>query len=101
MVIEFHGVNDDSWNIKLNKKIRCLEKLNRTHYIIHAHGNNYAQTHENIPDVLELTYMHKNCFNNPPCYNKIDLPLTNVDFPNCSRFPEINLSFYPFVTKDN
>jgi hypothetical protein len=101
IVIEFHGVNNDSWNAELNKKIRCFEKLNRTHYIIHAHGNNHAKTHENMPDVLELTYINKRFFTNPPCYNKNDLPLPNIDFPNCIYSPDINLSFYPFVIKDN
>lgn len=30
---------------------------------IHAHGNNHGTVVNNIPDVIELTYINKNYFN--------------------------------------
>ena len=63
IVIEFHGINDDTWGCNYNDKIKCLSKLANTHYIIHSHGNNNVGTQNNIPDVIELTYVNKNYFN--------------------------------------
>jgi hypothetical protein len=62
IVIEFHGITDDGWNSTYNNKIKCLEKLLRTHYIVHAHGNNHGPVINNIPDVIELSYVNKNYF---------------------------------------
>ena len=43
----------------LSDKIKCLKKLNQTDYIMHVHGNNFSEIQNNIPDVLELTYVNK------------------------------------------
>ena len=96
IVIEFHGINDDSWGSSLNDKITCFEKLASTHYLIHAHGNNHSSTQNNIPDVIELTYIHKSLFNIKPKLNNTLLPINNLDFPNKLGANDINLSFYPF-----
>jgi uncharacterized Rossmann fold enzyme len=66
IVIEFHGITNDSWGCNYNDKVKCLEKLLNTHYLIHAHGNNYGPVQNNIPDVIELTYVNKNYFETPP-----------------------------------
>jgi len=98
IVIEFHGITNDGWRTNYNDKVRCLEKLSKTHYIVHAHGNNYAQVVNNIPDVIELTYINKNYFNSVPELNTQTLPLENLDFPNnANSLDDINLNFYPFV----
>jgi len=97
IVIEFHGITNDGWNCTYNDKIKCLEKLSKTHYIIHAHGNNYGPVVNNIPDVIELTYINKNYFNSVPKLNTQSLPIDNLDFPNNTSFDDINLNFYPFV----
>ena len=77
--------------------MRCLEKLSKTHYIIHAHGNNYGPVVNKIPDVIELTYINKNQFNLVPELNTQSLPIANLDFPNYHASNDINLNFYPFV----
>jgi hypothetical protein len=97
IVIEFHGITNDGWNCNYNDKVKCLEKLSKTHYIVHAHGNNYGPVVNNIPDVIELTCINKNYFNSVPELNKVPLPITNLDFPNYGGRPDINLNFYPFV----
>ena len=96
IVIEFHGITNDGWNCNYNDKVKCLEKLSKTHYLVHAHGNNYGEVVNNIPDVIELTYVNKNYFNSSPELSTISLPIINLDFPNhgCN---DINLNFYPFV----
>lgn len=97
IVIEFHGITNDSWGCKKNDKLKCFEKLNNTHYIIHAHGNNYGPVNNNIPDVIELTYVNKNYFDTIPELNIQALPIDNLDFPNNLSCPDIDLNFYPFV----
>jgi hypothetical protein len=62
IVIEFHGITDDEWGTTFSDKIKCFNCLNSTHYIIHAHGNNYGGTYERIPYVIELTYINKKLF---------------------------------------
>jgi FkbM family methyltransferase len=96
IVIEFHGINDDSWGKTYDKKIECLKAISKTHYIIHAHGNTCSGTQNNIPDVIELTYLRKNYFTENPELNTTKLPIINLDFSNSSN-PDYQLNFYPFV----
>jgi hypothetical protein len=103
IVIEFHGITNNGgittnngWGCNYNDKIKCLEKLSKSHYIVHAHGNNCGRVVNNIPDVIELTYINKNYFNSVPELNTTSLPIANLDFSN-SGANDINLNFYPFV----
>jgi hypothetical protein len=100
IVIEFHGITNDGWNCRYDDKVKCLEKLSKTHYIVHAHGNNNGPVVNNIPDVIELTYINKNYFTSVPELNTTPLPMINLDFANKERCPDINLNFYPFVKKN-
>jgi FkbM family methyltransferase len=97
IVIEFHGITSDYWSCSYNDKVKCLEKLSRTHFIVHAHGNNHAPVVNNIPDVIELTYVNKKYFNSVPELNTQPLPIINLDFPNNNNVSDINLNIYPFV----
>jgi len=100
IVIEFHGITNDGWNCRYDDKVKCLEKLSKTHYIVHAHGNNNSPVVNNIPDVIELTYINKNYFTSVPELNTTPLPMINLDFTNNERCLDINLNFYPFVKKN-
>ena len=95
IAIEVHGVNDDSWNFKQTDKIDCFNKLNEKFYLIHLHGNNNGGIQNNIPDVLELTYLNKNVLNYIPEKNKKKLP-SNLDYPNCHK-DDYQLNIPPFV----
>jgi hypothetical protein len=97
IVIEFHGINDDSWNAKYNDKLECFKKLFNTHYLIHAHGNNFSGLQNKIPDVIELTYLRKDILNEEPELNIIQLPITNLDFPCNGHQLDYSLNFHPFV----
>jgi hypothetical protein len=99
--IEFHGINDNTWGCTYADKIKCLEKLTNTHYLIHAHGNNYAKITNNIPDVLELTYINKNYFETTPDLNITSFPIPNIDCPNKPGCADFKLNFYPFVKTTN
>lgn len=96
IAIEFHGIHDDSWGANYQTKINCLDKLAKTHYLVHAHGNNHAGTTNGIPDVIELTYINKNLFNKPLGLNTTFLPIVGLDYPNRGNI-DIDLDMYPFV----
>jgi hypothetical protein len=97
MVIEFHGITQDGWGHPYETKIKCLEKLQKTHYIIHAHGNNNSKVMKNIPDVIELSFIRKDYFQTVPSLNTQLLPC-HLDFPNDLRKKDIDLVLYPFVS---
>ena len=100
IVIEFHGISNNGWNCHYNDKVKCLQKLANTHYIVHAHGNNWGAVVNNIPDVIELTYINKNYFNSVPELNTQSFPIANLDFPNNKHKNDINLKFYPFIKSE-
>jgi hypothetical protein len=98
IVMEVHGITNDGFNCPLDDKIKCLEKLSRTHYLVHAHGNNHSIVVNNIPNVMELTYVGKKYFDFIPKLNKVPLPIKDFDFPNRRDREDNNLNFYPFTT---
>lgn len=95
--IEFHGLSAYMWGSSLSDKTKCLKKLNQTHYIMHAHGNNHGGIKNNIPDVLELTYVNKNHLLDIPGKNRTFLPIKGLDYPNNEKKTDYILSSYPFV----
>jgi hypothetical protein len=97
IVIEFHGITNNGWGCSHIDKVKCITKLTNTHYIIHAHANNNGQVIQNIPDVIEITFVNKNYFDSPPSLNKTPLPIPNLDFPNMPDRVDVNLNTYPFV----
>ncbi len=96
IVIEFHGINDDSWNSAYNDKLEVFKKLNITHYLVHVHGNNHSSNTNNIPDVIEATYVRKDYFTNQPILNTTKLPM-ELDYPCNKNLPDYDLNHYPFV----
>jgi len=96
IVIEVHWICNDR-DYPYSDKVKCLEKLAKTHYLIHAHGNNCGITVNKIPEVIELTYVNKAYFSIPPELNKVPLPVRGLDMPNERRNPDIDLNFPPFT----
>jgi len=105
IVVEVHGLMDDTWwekwglekTCSTDDKIKFLEKMTKTHYLIHAHANNGEPVNKGIPVVIELTYVNKKHYPDLPYVNKKRLPIANVDFPNHSWVPEHQLNYPPFV----
>jgi hypothetical protein len=98
IAIEMHFINNDGLDIKYELKKKCLKKLFETHYIIHIHANNGCGTINNIPNVVEITYLRKDIIGDNIIYNKSPLPDSLLDYPNVENKPEINLNFFPFVS---
>ncbi len=93
IVIEFHDLGVSHFE----KKIECLKKMNNNFYIIHAHANNYDRIFYDIPKTIELTFLNKKLFDKIPELNITNLPINQLDFPNCDWKKDIILNFYPFV----
>jgi glycosyltransferase involved in cell wall biosynthesis len=89
MVIEFHNV----WNTKVANE--CLEKIAETHVIVHAHGNNYGDIVNNLPNVIELTYVRRDVAESWSL-NTTCLPIAGLDFSNNPRVNDIFLGSQPF-----
>ena len=85
---------------------KCLNLLNKTHYLVHAHQNchsGYVNVWNNeYSRIFELTYIRKDC--EVDGFNKQSLPIDGLDYPCSVHFledrPDIDMSFYPFVIKE-
>lgn len=97
IVIEIHGIVNGGFGADIETKIACLKKLQDTHVILHAHGNNNCDCVNGVPDVIELTYVRKRDIPLPIKLNTYKLPISGLDFPNVP-LPEINLSHECFGT---
>jgi hypothetical protein len=98
--VSYHGMTMHSFNCDCVQKLECLEKLSKTHYLVHAHGNNCDKVaHNGLPNIMELVYINKNNFESTPELNTQPLPVKDLDFPNDRLYPDIDLNFFPFVNK--
>ena len=96
IVIEFHNICSGFKSNKDNNIIKTFKKLSNKFTLIHAHGNNFGLILNNIPDIIELTYINKSYIKTFKLNNEI-LPIKDLDFPNSRRYHDINLGFYPFT----
>lgn len=108
IVIEFHfpfTYSEDifkkfSYPMDVTSKLECLQKLSKTHYLVHLHGNNNCGTinYENLilPNVFECTYLRKDLCNKCDLTNE-KIPNLLLDKPNIINKPDIELSGYPFT----
>jgi hypothetical protein len=87
-------------DVHIHTKINAFKKINMTHKLIHAHGDNNYRTIEinnnNIPCVIGLTYFRADMdqfeLNKNPLPGEFDTPV-NIDKL------DISLDFSPFVNK--
>lgn len=115
IVIEVH------WPFDIYR-MSTLAKLNKTHYIIHIHGNNYCakdvpkhlntgRTYDGtvtinnknlpplrLPEVFEITYINKTFCDNSSVKIKSSLFPTSIDYPNNPNAKDINFSI-PILPK--
>ncbi len=92
----FKGLQDiyhqDLWDL-------CKE-LNKTHTLVHIHGNNGCDVHTIkgvlLPNVFECTYIRNDCIGEK-VYNDSPCP-SSLDRPNLHWKPEIRLAGWPYST---
>jgi len=99
IVMECHGVHNDSWGCSYETKKECFEKLAETHYLVHAHGNNARSATMYIPNLLEVTYIRKDSIKEELPLNTSPLPIDGLDYPNNTNRPDHFMNIYPFVQK--
>ena len=92
IVMEFHGINDNSWGASYQQKFECFKKLSNTHYLIHIHGNNCGHLFKyedfTFPVTPEITLVNKNKY-------KIGNPLSIFGFSISTHKIILNiLSFF-------
>ncbi len=79
LVVEFHDIHSLVHPEKLDYMIAALDKVNKTHQVVHVHGNNNGGigivNGIALPDVLEVTYLKKNGYSFSEC---------NDFFPRCA-----------------
>lgn len=110
IVIEFHGITGAGWGADFHQKWACMKKLAETHFIVHAHGNNYSHSASGMPDVIELTCIERSYFlktfgagdgdDGAPALNRVPMPIPGLDFPNNGGRGDYDLNFYPFVSAE-
>lgn len=101
MVFEFHDIIAPKTAAEMDRTINLIEKINKTHTLVHIHGNNngnYLQIDGigNIPDCPELTYLRTE---NHEFYEDeaILLPIL-FDTPNRPDLPDIQLGYWNKIT---
>lgn len=100
LVMEYHGINDNSFGCLHQNKIKCFTKMNQFFYLVHLHGNNFSYLQNKIPGTIEVTYVRKDLFNGKLFDNINPLPDLRVDRPNQKQKADFNLNFPPFVNFD-
>ena len=95
IIIEFHFLD----SLKHDFYLESLEKLNRTHFLIHLHPNNCCPIHDYegamLPRVFECTFLRKDMIDNPITdFSSIPSPL---DSANLSNAPDLALKGYPYT----
>jgi hypothetical protein len=90
LIVEFHNL--DKKRILFKKYILSLKNFFN---IVHIHGNNSAPLClDNLPSVLELTFVNKKIYKlNKKIYLK-SFPIKNLDFPNFNLKEDYSLNFF-------
>jgi hypothetical protein len=95
IVVELHGLWDDAWEAPRAEKEEAVRRLAETHYLVHAHGNNYSPKRAAVPYVLEATYVRKDV--GVAGLNTTPFPVPGLDRPNDPRRADHVLCEWPFV----
>jgi hypothetical protein len=87
-------------DIKYEDMFRLLEGINKTHTLVHLHGNNGCGIHTYeeciVPNVFECTFI-RNDFLSEHIPNKDPIP-SPLDVRNHSWYPEIELRGWPYIS---
>lgn len=97
--VYYQGLND----ITHDSMFSLLNNINKTHTLVHIHGNNGCGLGSIngivLPYVFECTYI-RNDFVIDKIQNDIPFP-TELDYPNVNIKPEYILKGFPYSTYDN
>lgn len=95
IVLEFHGLSEDVEDDEHAKQIKILEKLNKTHQVVHVHANSAGYVEYvgplTLPNLLEVTYARRSDFVGMFSDNSRYFP-TELDSSTFPFLPDIPLS---------
>lgn len=103
LCIEIHDLNSEQLNSvpsvidfkhDLNRKIRMLERLNERYFVYHLHGNNNSYAVEDLPNMLEVTYIRKDMVVEKPVKETASYPLPNLDYRDSNGHPELIMNWW-------
>jgi hypothetical protein len=97
IICEFHGFGEAMSEAWRQRAHRVLEKLHRTHQVIHLHGNNFAPMFiigfVPLPDVLEVSFVRRSDYSFAP---STEVFPTELDAPNNPGAVDIFLGAFRF-----
>jgi hypothetical protein len=104
LYIQIYGYNDREDNeYDFYFRLRALERLNETHYLVHACPNNHYSIYEGyMADTFRLNYVRKDAYKEqmgsftPPLLNITPLPIPGLDHQNNPDATDITFFFPPF-----
>ena len=84
IILEVHDTK-----IRRNEFEKLVKGISQYFPVVHIHGNNCAGVSaDGLPEVLEITFA-----NAGKDHGSRNFPLVGKDFPNDSKFPDIEFSF--------
>ncbi len=91
IVLEVHDIIKAHTDQKRVQILSVLHKLNQTHYLVHAHGNNYSGAisigGQLIPNALELTFVNKKLVSiDENAVVKLPRDLDQPNDPDCPEY---------------
>jgi hypothetical protein len=88
-------INVDDENLRWENKINLFSRLNQYYYLVHIHANNNSLgIVDGIADVLELTYIRKDCMQQSPARSYLACPINGLDYRNSHDRPEITMDWW-------
>ncbi|SFL19511.1 Methyltransferase domain-containing protein [Pseudovibrio ascidiaceicola] len=97
ILVEIHGLKDVDKLVWQRTRLPGLEKLAKTHQVVHVHANNNSELRiiggYPIPTTMELTLLRKDICDFKPC--KRNFP-TEIDQPNNPNYAEHILGTFQF-----
>lgn len=90
IVAEFHHIGR-----QLDAFERSITEARRSFEIVHVHGNNCAPYNHDLdmPEVLEVTFVHRSLMPAGSPYSSDERPLPGLDMPNNPALPDYALRF--------
>ena len=92
LVIEFHYLGT-----RLSELAEIMNKISRTHSLIHIHGNNiggtFSYNSKSVPEVIEAVFLH-NSFIPEKELSTESYPINGLDLPCNSKWKDIPLDFF-------
>ena len=97
MELHFDPISTGKYSI--DQKLILLNKLSETHWLVHAHPNNWANVYVcnniTLPHSLEVTYIRKDVQSDIG-FSEEQIP-SKYDNPNTMSRPDISLTGYPYT----